>query len=394
MQLTRRSILAAGAALPFIGRAAFAQSETIRIGALTPQTGAGGSYGPAMLKTIRAVVDEVNAAGGVLGRKVELISENGETSPEAAVRAARKLIDVDNVCAIVGTWASSVTSAVAPLCWENKVMLFTVSGADSITKLPHKGFIIRTQPNSHLQSTRIGEFLVRQGAKKITVMSAQTPFAVSGYEVLKEVMTREETEVLPNIIYDPAKATFRSELEQALKGKPDTIFFNGYTPDLTSLLREAFRLGYEGRKHTMGYAATAKLLEALPAEVSDGLTSMTPSPDLESPVYEKVADIIGGSPDPYSCQTYDQTSMALLAIAKAGDATGQAIHDNVRLISQGGGIPVTSAVDGLKLLGEKKDVNYSGASGPCDFDELGDIINCKFRFEVAEGGKNKLLEIR
>jgi branched-chain amino acid transport system substrate-binding protein len=394
MKLTRRSVLAAGVAMPFIGRSAFSQSNAITLGALTPQTGAGGSYGPSMLKTIRAVVDEVNAAGGVLGRKVELISENDETNPEAGVRAARKLIDVNKVSAIIGTWASSVTTAVAPLCWENKVMLFTVSGADSITQLPHQGFIIRTQPNSKLQSTRIAEFLLKQGAKRTFVMSAQTPFAVSGFNTVNEVLTNARTEVLGHIVYDPAKATFRSELDQALKTKPDTIFFNSYTPDLTTLLRELYRLGYEGRKHTMAYAANAKLLEALPAEVTQGLTSLAPSPDVDSPVYKKVIGILGtNDPDPYSCQTYDHITMALLAIAKAGDSSGVAIHDNVRKISQGGGTKVSSAVEGLKLLAQKTDVNFDGASGPCDFNDVGDIINCRFRFEMADGGKYRLLEI-
>lgn len=394
MKLTRRSVLAAGVAMPFISRSAFSQSNTITLGALTPQTGAGGSYGPSMLKTIRAVVDEVNAAGGVLGRKVELISENDETNPEAGVRAARKLIDVNKVSAIIGTWASSVTTAVAPLCWENKVMLFTVSGADSITQLPHQGFIIRTQPNSKLQSTRIAEFLLKQGAKRTFVMSAQTPFAVSGFNTVNEVLTNAKTEVLGHIVYDPAKATFRSELDQALKTKPDTIFFNSYTPDLTTLLRELYRLGYEGRKHTMAYAANAKLLESLPAEVTQGLTSMAPSPDVDSPVYKKVIGILGtNDPDPYSCQTYDHITMALLAIAKAGDSSGMAIHDNVRKISQGSGTKVSSALEGLKLLAQKTDVNFDGASGPCDFNDVGDIINCRFRFEMADGGKYKLLEI-
>lgn len=394
MKLTRRSVLAAGVAMPFISRSAFSQGNTITLGALTPQTGAGGSYGPSMLKTIRAVVDEVNAAGGVLGRKVELISENDETSPEAGVRAARKLIDVNKVSAIIGTWASSVTTAVAPLCWENKVMLFTVSGADSITQLPHQGFIIRTQPNSKLQSTRIAEFLLKQGAKRTFVMSAQTPFAISGFNTVNEVLTNGKTEVLGHIVYDPAKATFRSELDQALKTKPDTIFFNSYTPDLTTLLRELYRLGYEGRKHTMAYAANGKLLEALPAEVTQGLTSLAPSPDVDSPVYKKVIGILGtNDPDPYSCQTYDHITMALLAIAKAGDSSGMAIHDNVRKISQGSGTKVSSAVEGLKLLAQKTDVNFDGASGPCDFNDIGDIINCRFRFEMADGGKYKLLEI-
>jgi branched-chain amino acid transport system substrate-binding protein len=394
MKTTRRAVLTAGIALPFIGRGAFAQSDVITIGSLTPQTGAGGSYGPSMVKTIRAVIDEVNAAGGINGRKVELVSENDETNPEAGVRAARKLIDVNKVSAILGTWASSVTTAVAPLCWENKVMLFSVSGADSITNLPHQGYIIRTQPNSKLQSTRGAEFLIRRGAKRVYVMSAQTPFAVSGYETMSAVMQAAKVEVLGHVVYDPAKATFRSELDQILKAKPDTIFFNSYTPDLTTILRELYRLGYEGRKHTMAYAANAKLLEALPPEVTNGLTSLAPSPDIDSPVYRKVAAVLGSAdPDPYSCQTFDHASLVLLAIAKAGAATGPAIHDAVRLISQGNGTKIGSAAEGIKLLAQKQAVNYQGASGPCDFNDIGDIIDCKFRFDIAEGGKYRLLEI-
>lgn len=394
MKTTRRAVLAAGIAMPFIGRSVFAQSDAITIGSLTPQTGAGGSYGPSMVKTIRAVIDEVNAAGGVNGHKVELISENDETNPEAGVRAARKLIDVNKVSAILGTWASSVTTAVAPLCWENKVMLFSVSGADSITQLPHQGYIIRTQPNSRLQSTRGAEFLIRRGAKRVYVMSAQTPFAVSGYDTMSEVMKAAKVEMLGHVVYDPAKATFRSELDQILKAKPDTIFFNSYTPDLTTILRELYRLGYEGRKHTMAYAANVKLIEALPPEVTNGLTSLAPSPDIDSPVYHKVASVLGSTdPDPYSCQTYDHASLVLLAIAKAGAATGPAIHDAVRQISQGGGTKIGSAADGIKLLGQKQAVNYQGASGPCDFNEIGDITDCKFRFDIAEGGKYRLLEI-
>ena len=130
-----------------------AQGDPIKLATLTPLTGAGGPYGPVMAKAAAAVVEEVNEAGGVLGRRIELVSEDDQTNPEAGVRAARKLIDVDKVSAIMGTWASSVTTAVAPLCWESKTFLCTVSGADSITQLPHQGYLIRTQPNSTLQVT-------------------------------------------------------------------------------------------------------------------------------------------------------------------------------------------------------------------------------------------------
>ena len=119
---------------------ACAQGEPSKFGILTPLTGAGGQDGPRMLKAMQAVIDEVNKAGGVLGRRIETVVEDDQTNPEAAVRAARKLIEVNKVPVIMGTWASAVTSAVAPVCWESKTFLCTVSGADSITQLPHQGY--------------------------------------------------------------------------------------------------------------------------------------------------------------------------------------------------------------------------------------------------------------
>ena len=166
IRIGRRAALAAGVAALASPAVVRAQADPIKLATLTPLTGAGGPYGPVMAKAAASVVEEVNKAGGVLGRRIVLVSEDDQTNPEAAVRAARKLIDVDKVSAIMGTWASSVTTAVAPLCWESKTFLCTVSGADSITLLPHQGFLIRTQPNSKLQVTRVGEFILSLGAKK------------------------------------------------------------------------------------------------------------------------------------------------------------------------------------------------------------------------------------
>jgi branched-chain amino acid transport system substrate-binding protein len=109
------------------------------------------------------------------GRRRSVVKVAGERRrPDQP--GARKLIDVDRVSAIMGTWASSVTTAVAPLCWESKTLLCTVSGADSITLLPHQGYIIRTQPNSQLQVTTLAEFMLSLGVKKVYTMIKQTPF--------------------------------------------------------------------------------------------------------------------------------------------------------------------------------------------------------------------------
>jgi branched-chain amino acid transport system substrate-binding protein len=186
MPITRRAALAAGLAAPFV-RVARAE-EPIRVGALCPLTGAGGQYGPSMVKVIQAVAEDINKAGGVAGREIAITVADTQTNPDAGVAGAHKLIDVDRVVAVVGTWASAVTTAVAPLCWEAKVMLFTVSGADSITKMPHQGYIIRTQPNTYLQVGRATQFLLDNKAKRVFSLAAQTPFAVDSYTRMTAVL--------------------------------------------------------------------------------------------------------------------------------------------------------------------------------------------------------------
>lgn len=391
--ITRRAALLGTLAAPAVLRHGLAQSAPITFGTLTPLTGAGGAYGPGMVKTIKAVADAINAAGGLLGRQITLVSEDDETNPDAGVRAARKLIDVNKVPAILGTWASAVTTAVAPLCWENKTMLFTVSGGDGITRLPHQGFIIRTQPDSRLQAQRAGAYLLKAGAKRIAGLSAQTPFAASTWEMLTAIFKSGGAEAPIDVVYDAAKTSFRSEVDQVLKQKPDALFLNSYQPDLQVLLRDLYRAGFEGKKLTPAYAANDKLIAALPPEVTEGLISYAPSPDLDSPGFAAVKATLGAEPDPYACQTHDHITLAALAMARGKAATAQAIHDNVRAIGNPAGVKVTSAVEGLKLLAAGKEINYEGASGPCKFTDIGDILGCKFRFDMVEKGKSRMLEL-
>ncbi len=393
----RRSLLASAAALA--GSAAFprlalAQGAPIRIGTLTPLTGSGGPYGPVMVKAVKAVIDEVNAAGGVLGRKIELVSEDDQTNPEAGVRAARKLIDVDKVSAILGTWASSVTTAVAPLCWESKTFLCTVSGADSITALPHQGFLIRTQPITALQGKKFGEFILSQGAKRAFIVSPQTPFAKSQIDNITLAMKAGGGDA-SSLIYDDKKPAYRTEIDEVLRFKPDAIVFGGYTPDTAVMLKDLYRADFKGLKVAFGYSVNQKLVESVPAEVVDKTFTISPSPAEGSKAYEKLVKLIGvSSPDPYTTQIYDHINLVLMAIAIAGEASGSAIKDNIRKVSQAaGGAKIDNALDGLKAIAAKQPVDYDGASGPCDFTDIGDISDSKFRYEQVQAGKIALVKI-
>ncbi len=390
MKLTRRAlpILLAAPAL------ARAQAPTpIRLGTLTPLTGAGGPYGPVMAACVRSVVEQVNAAGGVLGRPVQVISEDDQTNPEAGVRAARKLIDVDRVAAIMGTWASSVTTAVAPLCWENRVFLTTVSGADSITLLPHNGWLVRTQPNTTLQGRKFGEFALEQGARRIFVMMPQTPFTQSQFAAMKAAAERGggTAELL---IYDATKPSLRTEVDQALRFRPDVIVAGGYTPDTSVLLRDIFRASYRGKILAFAYSVNQAMLGAIPNEVTEGVMTLAPSPAEGSGAYARVQRIANTqAPDPYTCQIYDHVNLVLMAMAKGGDATGQVVRDNIRSVSQGAGPAVDNALDGLRAIAAGQAVNYDGASGGCDFNEVGDILDTRFRYDQVRGGSLSLIKI-
>jgi branched-chain amino acid transport system substrate-binding protein len=396
---TRRQLMVgAGAAALAIGMPAIlrAQSEPIRLGALNPLTGAGGSYGPTIRKAIELGVEEINAAGGLLdGRMVELYGEDTQTNPEAAVRAARKLIDADQVSAIMGTWASSVTTAVAPLFWETKNMIACVSGSDTITLLPHEGYLIRTQPNSTLQMAKLAEFVGDEiGAKRVFILGAQTPFAKPNEEQLTANLPQYGSELVGSLVYDKDKTSFRSEVDIALQSDPDMIYLNGYTPDVTVVMKDLYKAGYDQGRVAQAYAVNQKLLESLPAEVANGAYTVAPSPAVNSDAYKRLAAKLENNDlDPYSCQCNDHIALIALAIEQAGDASGEAIRDSVRQISQGDGVSVDNITDGLNLLRDGQAINYTGASGPCDFTDIGDILDTGFRYEVVEDGKFKTLRI-
>jgi branched-chain amino acid transport system substrate-binding protein len=394
MNQQRRNLMAAGSvalALSSLPRSLLAQgSGPIRIGVLIPLTGATSQFGATMGKAAQLAAEEINAAGGVKGRKIEVVIEDDQSNPDAAVRAARKLIDVDRVIAICGTYASSVTSAVAPLCWDSKTMLLTASGADSITALPHQGYIVRTSPTSSLQGTRIAEFALEQGAKNVAFLVPQAPFAQLYIDVITGIVAKAGGKVT-GIVYEDKKASYRTEVERALKASPDAVLLGGYVPDTSVVLKDLYRAGFNKPRIGLSFGVNQKLVEALPAEVAEGAYSLVPTASVSSQAYKRlVAKMKVEALDAYTCQVFDHINMIALALTRSASAdfNGTTVKDNIRAISQDPqGKVIDSAVEGMKLLASGAKVNYDGASGPCDFADNGDVKGVFFRYEQIQNGK-------
>jgi branched-chain amino acid transport system substrate-binding protein len=172
------------------------------------------------------------------------------------------------------------------------------------------------------------------------------------------------------------------------------IYLNGYTPDVTVVMKDLYKAGYDQGRVAQAYAVNQKLLDSLPAEVANGVYTVAPSPAVDSDAYKRLAAKLENTDlDPYSCQCNDHIALIALAIEQAGDPSGEAIRESVRKISQGDGVSVDNITDGLNLLRDGQAINYTGASGPCDFTDIGDILDTGFRYEVVEDGKFKTLRV-
>ena len=393
--VTRREVLrtgAAGAAALIANQAvpARAQSkEPIPIGTLCPLTGAGGAYGPDMQKAIVSVAERINKGGGIHGRPIQLFHEDSQTNPEAAVRAARKLIDVNKVVALMSTFASAVTLAVKPLAVESKVFYISVSGADAVTEGNHGGYIARTQPNTKLQGQVYAKWVVsRKEWKRVALMTLQTPFAVPFGDNFTATVKSAGLTVTDSLIYEDKKASYRSEITRVLATNPELIMLLGYTPDSVVMAKELYRAAYKGAVLGPAFAINAKFVEGAGAEVAEGVWAIDPAPSFDSPAYKQFASAVPqADKNPYAPQSWDHMTLVGLALAaRRGEASGTVIKDTLRTISNPPGTVVTSYEDGARLLAEGKKINYEGASGSCDFDAIGDILSRPFgAYQVRKG---------
>jgi branched-chain amino acid transport system substrate-binding protein len=391
-QPSRRKLMAGAAALgasaiaaPAILRAQ--ASGPIKLAGLVPLTGSGGAFGPNMHKAHQAVVEEVNKAGGVLGRQIQLLVEDDQTNPDAGLKGGRKLIDVDKVSAIMSVWASAVGTAVLPLCWENKVMMLAISAADTIAELPHQGYFVRTQPHTVLQAEQFAKFTLDAKAKSLYILMPQTPFTDSVIKRMSEIVTARGVKV-GSLIYDLKKTSFRSEVDQMMKANPDVLFMGGYQNDNIVMAKDVFRANFKGRTVGFAFGITPQFIQGAGNDAAEGIYGIEPIPALGSNGYGRLKKLLGRDDlDTYVAQAYDHANLAILAMAKAKEASGTAIRDNVRKVSDGPGEKVDNALDGLKLIAAGKEINYEGASGPCKFAPNGNIIECEFRITQVKAGK-------
>ncbi len=396
LRITRRDVLLASASLAAasaLPRFAFAQAAaTFRIGSLCPITGAGSPYGSGMQKAIEIAVAEVNAAGGAGGRKLELFNEDGQTKPDAAVLAAKKLIEVNKVQAILGTWSSGVTLAVMPLTDAAGIMEMNCSGAPAISTLDTKDLVWRFQATNDRFGAAFAVIAEKRGWKRPATMAFNNASGIGNAEGFKKAWEKKGGKVVASVVYEPNRPSYRTELQQILAAKPDVIVTGSYVPDSTIILREWYQSGQEVKWILPGWAANPDLVKALGNEVVEGVISVD-SVSNENAASYKALDAAYqkamGKPvstNVYASMCYDMVMCIALAMEAAGaNATVAQVNAKIREVANPDGAMVYSFAEGRKLLSEKKKINYEGASSKLDFDQYGDVTPDFGVFVIEKG---------
>jgi branched-chain amino acid transport system substrate-binding protein len=395
-RVTRRDVLVAGAGLAAasaLPRFAFAQAGgTFRIGSLCPVTGAGSPYGSGMQKAIEIAVAEVNGAGGAGGSRLELFAEDGQTKPDAAVLAAKKLIEVNKVQAVIGTWSSGVTLAVMPLTDAANIIQMNCSGAPAISTQDTKDLVWRFQATNDRFGQAFAVIAEKRGFKRPATMAFNNASGIGNTEGFKKAWEKKGGKVVASVVYEPNRPSYRTELQQVLAAKPDVIVTGSYVPDSTIIIREWFQTGQDVKWIMPGWAANPDLIKALGNEAVEGIISVE-SVSNENAASFKALDAAyqkaTGKPlstNVYAAMTYDMVMCIALAMEAAGPgATVAQVNAKIRDVANPEGTKVYSFAEGKKLIAEKKKVNYEGASSRLDFDQYGDVTPDFGVFVIEKG---------
>lgn len=332
------------------------QTGPIKIGVIGPFTGDAAVYGEPLQKTIQLAVDQANAAGGVDGRQVQAIFEDGKCDSTAAVNAANKLIQTDGVQAIIGGFCSGETIPVVPIAEQAKVFLFSPS-ASSPKLTGISTFFARDYPSDSKQGEVLATLAQSKGYKNIAFIQEQTDYAAGLYQAFDTSFTasggKTENQQFPSNATD-----FRSALVSLKSAKPDALFIDTQTPATADRVAKQLReLGWKPQIFlsdvTMGDPKTL----AADKDLFEGAYGAQFVPDETNP---KLKQLEADYKAKYG------VDLPYVGYMSCG-------YDAVNLLLQGA---ATVGYDGAKLAAWSRTIqNWPGATGSITIGQNGDRVS-------------------
>jgi branched-chain amino acid transport system substrate-binding protein len=235
-----RSLKAALVVLAAMALAVTAQAqETIKIGVTQPLTGAFAASGNYVTQGARIAEEEINKAGGVLGKKIELVVEDNKSNPTEAVATAEKLIVRDKVPVLMGAWSSTLTLAVMPKLEEYKVpMLVETSSSGKITTSGNP-WVFRISPTSEMEARAFTPLVKKLGIRKADFLATNNDFGLGASKEFSAMARKEGVQIGVQEVMDPKATDFSAQLAKIKASGADTLFVTTAVEQITLILKQA-----------------------------------------------------------------------------------------------------------------------------------------------------------
>jgi branched-chain amino acid transport system substrate-binding protein len=213
--------------------------ETVKVGVIQPLSGSVAASGNYIRMGAEIGRDWINAKGGVLGRKVELLIEDNKSDPKEAATAAEKLIVRDKVPVIVGAWGSSMTLAAMPKLEEYGVpMVVETSSAATITKAGNP-WIFRISPPSEMEALGLSKYMKDLGIKQADFLAVNTDWGRGAVGAFGDLLKRSGAKVGTAEFMEQAATDMNAQITKVKAGGGDTLFLTTSVEQITLILKQA-----------------------------------------------------------------------------------------------------------------------------------------------------------
>jgi branched-chain amino acid transport system substrate-binding protein len=396
--LPRRAALAAGAATLFAPALASAQGEAVRIGVILSATGGLAAFVPPIRAGIALAFEEINAAGGVLGgRRLQMVEADDQTNPQAGVTAATRLVQAENVAAIIGPMASGITIAVAnAVTVPAGVPIVSPSAtAPAVSQINDNDTVFRTAVPDGLQGQVLARLVREAGIERVAIMAINNDYGRGLSGSFTAAFQARGGTVAGSQNYEENRPSYRAELQTlARAGNPQALLLIGYPASGgNTILRNSIENGFFQRYIGTDGMRDQSVIDQIGARPLEGMFGTGPgtaaSPERRA-AYEAAFRRANPQLDPgaaFVAQGYDAAYVIALAIQAANSAERAAIRGALRTVANAPGEIVGPGefARARTLLAAGTAVNYEGASGPIEFNATGDAQGRIEHWRVQNG---------
>ncbi|MBM3833039.1 MAG: ABC transporter substrate-binding protein [Verrucomicrobia bacterium] len=332
------------------GGAGVATDNVIKVGEYASLTGTEATFGQSSHNGTALAIDEINAAGGVLGKQIKLLYEDNQSKAGESAAIVLKLISRDKVAAVLGEVASGRSLEAAPICQQNKVPMISPSSTNpEVTKRGE--YIFRICFLDSFQGAVLARFAKETlKATRVAILTdVRQPYSVGLAEFFRQRFVQDGGAVVAEQKYSGGDKDFNAVLTATKAADPQAIFVPGYYTEAGLIARQARQLGINVPLFGGDGWESPKLIEIGGAAVEGTYYSTHYSPEDQSPVVQnfvkKYQERYKETPDAMAALGYDSAMVLADAIKRAGSTEGPKIRDALAATKDFHGVTGRTMID-------------------------------------------------